>query len=121
MQLVEIIEREKFISWLEDEMAARNWRPADLARAADIYPSTLANVLNGLRNPGPDLLVALARGLNVPPEFVFRQAGLLPAEPGPEEDMSFQQIRAIMQDMTAEERREIVDYALFRLRRNKEG
>lgn len=33
MQLVEMLEREQFIAWLEDEMAARNWRPADLARA----------------------------------------------------------------------------------------
>ena len=111
---------EGFSVWLEKELAARRWRPADLARAAGLSNATVTRVLNGDRKAGADVALAIARGLNVSADLVFRRAGLLPSQSGPERDPAFQEIVEIMRGMTEEERREIVDYALFRFRRTRE-
>lgn len=106
-----------FTRWLEEELNARNWRPADLARAADLPQPTVGNILNGNREIGAKVAVAVAQALDIPADLVFRKAGLLPDAPGPERDPSFQEIIEIMRNMTEDERREIVAYALFRYRR----
>ena len=112
---------EGFVEWLETELAARNWRPADLARVANISTGALSSVLTGTRNVGTDMAKAIAVGLDVPADLVFRRAGLLPPQPGPERDPTFQELAEILRNMTEEERREVRDYALWRFRRNNGG
>lgn len=112
---------EDFAAWLEGELAARNWRPADLARAADLPQATVGNVINGNREVGLKVALAIAGALGLPPDTVFRRAGLLPAQPGPERDPTFQEILEVMRSLSPDERREIVDYALFRYRRRNGG
>lgn len=109
-----------FVEWLDGELALRNWRPADLARAAGISTGSLSQIYTGARNPGPDIALAIARGFNLPADHVFRQAGLLPGSEGPDRDPSYQEILDIMRNMSVEERREIVEYALFRFQRKKQ-
>ena len=110
-----------FVEWLDGELAARNWRPADLARASNVSTGAISHIYSGARSIGPDVANAIARGLDVPADLVFRKAGLLPESPGPERDPSFQEITDIMRNMTEAERREIVAYALFRFRRTSNG
>jgi transcriptional regulator with XRE-family HTH domain len=112
---------ERFVEWLEGELAARNWRPADLARAANISTGALSSVLTGSRNVGVDMANAIALGLGLPPDLVFRRAGLLPPQPGPERDPTLQELIEIMRNLSPDERREVVDYALFRYRRRPNG
>jgi transcriptional regulator with XRE-family HTH domain len=114
-------EQQEFIDWLEREMAARNWRPFELANAAGVYQSTLGKILNGERKVGPELAVKLAKALDLPPESVFRKAGLLPRTPGInlDQDLTLQELLAITRQMTADERREVLEYALFRFRKQK--
>jgi transcriptional regulator with XRE-family HTH domain len=66
------------VEYLEDELVNRSWRPADLARAANLPDATISHVLNGSRRAGPEVCNALARALDEPPEKIFRLAGLLP-------------------------------------------
>jgi len=110
-----------FSHWLESELDARSWRPADLARAAGLPQATVGNILNGNRELGLKTAVALALALDVPADMVLRRAGLLPPQPGPERDPSFQEIAEIMRGMSPDERREVVDYALWRFRRRGKG
>jgi transcriptional regulator with XRE-family HTH domain len=72
---------ETLIEFLEAELVRRNWRPADLARAAGVPDATISHILNGSRRAGPEVCNALARALDEPPERVFRLAGLLPPLP----------------------------------------
>ena len=73
-----------FTNWLNKEMDSRGIKPADLAKTAKISQATLSMILSGQRGLGPDVGLNLAIGLNLPPEVIFRKAGLLPSLP-PEE------------------------------------
>jgi transcriptional regulator with XRE-family HTH domain len=76
-----ILTVDNLINWLEDQLNKRGWRPADLARTANIPDATLSNILNQNRKAGPDVCNAIAKALNEPPEKIFRLAGLLPYLP----------------------------------------
>lgn len=67
-----------FTNWLEEELQKREWKPAYLAHKAGISRGALSNILSGLRRPGHEVLNAIAQALSIPPEIVFRQAGILP-------------------------------------------
>lgn len=114
-----LVEEIDFSVWLEDQLVSRGWRPIDLANAAGLPNATVTRILNGDRRAGPDAANAIAKGLNLPAEMIFRAAGLLPPEPTQEENLTFQQVLSIMRQMSPDERQEILDYALFRLRRKE--
>ena len=72
--------RMEFITWLIDQMDRHGWNNSELARRAGIGPSGISMIINEQRAPGVDFCRAIARALGLPPETVFRQAGLLPPD-----------------------------------------
>jgi transcriptional regulator with XRE-family HTH domain len=70
-----------FAKWLEKVLEMEGWTRADLARQAHVSPSSLSMIVNGQRNPGEELCSSIARALNIPPEIVFEEAGLLQYSP----------------------------------------
>jgi transcriptional regulator with XRE-family HTH domain len=69
---------EDFPRWLNDQLKAEGLRPVDLAKVCQIDNGVISRLLSGERRPTPETLSAIARGLRLPPEYVFRVAGLLP-------------------------------------------
>lgn len=68
-----------FADWLIQEMNKRGWSQADLANAAGLNRQVISTYVNRQRSkPDSEVLTALARALRLPPEIVFRRAGLLP-------------------------------------------
>jgi transcriptional regulator with XRE-family HTH domain len=67
-----------FGKWLENQLEERGFTQSELARRARLTQSSISLVISGARQPGPDLVSAVARGLKLPPEQVYRAAGLLP-------------------------------------------
>ena len=67
-----------FAQWLELKLYEYEMTQSQLARAAGVTRAAINGVLSGKRGPGPDLCNAIARALKLPPEIVFREAGLLP-------------------------------------------
>lgn len=67
-----------FGTWLLDELKERNMIQAELARACKITTAQMSRIISGTRNPGKDTIVKIAKALKIPPEVVFRAAGLLP-------------------------------------------
>jgi len=67
-----------FVTWLSNELNTRSWSMSELARRAGITHGAISHVLSESRNPGPDFCKAIARAFGIPPEQVFRLAGLLP-------------------------------------------
>ncbi|HEX2951375.1 MAG TPA: helix-turn-helix transcriptional regulator [Armatimonadota bacterium] len=69
---------DEFANWLQDQLTQRGWDQAELARRGNISPAQVTRIMSGERRAGPDACRAIARALQLPPEEVFRQAGLLP-------------------------------------------
>lgn len=67
-----------FSEWLQSEMDKRGWSQSDLARSADLNRAVINKLLNGKSHPQPTTLEAISRALKIPPETIYRAAGLLP-------------------------------------------
>lgn len=83
-----IVPQSKLVEWIEDQLRQRDWRPADLARAAGVRDSTISRVLNGNAKAGPELCNAIAIALGEDPIDIFRIAGLLPPSAGRVDELS---------------------------------
>lgn len=76
----------EFPSWLQHELAKREMDQSELARRAKQagYPiarNTISRIISGDRDAGPDACIAIAYGLGLPREEVFRARGWLLREP----------------------------------------
>ena len=111
-------ERATFSAWVHAEIDKRGWRASDLARAANVSKGTISDILNERRRPGLDVCVAIARALKYPPEDVLRIAGLLPPDRDLG-DLSIRQLVEVAGELTEEERAELLEIALLKLRRRE--
>lgn len=69
---------ESFGEWLQGQMDERGWSRAVLAKKAGITTGAISHIMNETRNPGVEVCFSVAVALDIPPEIVFRRAGLLP-------------------------------------------
>lgn len=69
-----------FSDWLQEVMDEKGWNQSELARYMGVSRQAVSDVLNQKRNPGGDFARKLAWALHIPPEDVFRMAGILPAQ-----------------------------------------
>jgi transcriptional regulator with XRE-family HTH domain len=67
--------------WLRQEAEERGWSFREMARRGGLSSGAISNVMTGNAPAGWDLCVGIARALEIPPEGVFRKAGLLPSLP----------------------------------------
>jgi transcriptional regulator with XRE-family HTH domain len=68
----------EFNQWLQAKLVERGWKATDLARKASLGNSTITRILDGTRNPGKDVCIAIAEVFEEEPDYVFRLAGILP-------------------------------------------
>lgn len=87
--------------------------PAGLARKAGIDKGIISRTLNRERKPSPESLEAIARALKLPPEAVFRAAGLLP--PKAETDPLIEEGTHILQQLEGEDKEDAIRYLRMRL------
>lgn len=111
---------ETFGDWLAKEVRDRNWNLSDLARAAGLRASTLSRVMSETSKAGPSVCRAVAKALKLPEETVFRQAGLLSPLPAAESDQTLPELLEVARQLPPDERRELLDYATWRYRRQLE-
>jgi transcriptional regulator with XRE-family HTH domain len=74
-----------FSDWLTSQMLERKMSPAELSRLIKKDQSVVSRILNSERSPANETLEAIARALRLPPETVYRAAGLLPSQPEADE------------------------------------
>lgn len=67
----------QFGEWLDHEISRRGWSQSELARRGGVSASAVQQVVTGITRPGPRVCQAVARAFEMPPEEVFRLAGLL--------------------------------------------
>jgi transcriptional regulator with XRE-family HTH domain len=104
--------------WILKEAEERGWSLREVARRADLSQSGLSHVINGDRNPGPELCLGLAKAFNYPPESVFRKAGLLPPEPS--ETGRLRRLLWMINQLSPERRQLLEEYLTFLLQQDEE-
>jgi transcriptional regulator with XRE-family HTH domain len=90
----------ELVSWLAEQLDGRGWSYSELARRADLTGAAISVVMREKQNAGPTFCRRVAEALGVPPEKVFRLAGLLPDEP--EQDEVVEELLFHFQRMTPE-------------------
>jgi transcriptional regulator with XRE-family HTH domain len=88
-------------TWLNIETETRGWSLRELARRVGVSHTTIINIANQQRRPSADLCRRIALALHVPPEEVFRKAGLLPQLP--KQDKATRELNDILPLLTDEE------------------
>jgi len=69
---------DKLIEWLIKEIEQRGWSQRELARRANLAPTTVSEVIAGRTRPGLEFCKGIGKALDVPAADVLRLAGLLP-------------------------------------------
>lgn len=67
-----------FGTWLAEELTRRRWEQSELRRYGGLTSGQVSRIISGERKAGPHACVIIARAMGLPPEEVFRRAGLLP-------------------------------------------
>lgn len=108
-----------FADWLVQEMNKRGWSQADLANAAGLNRQVISTYVNRQRSkPDSEVLTALARALRLPPEVVFRHAGLLP--PVSPDTEYREELLYLFSELPPDEQEEIIELLRFKKERKKE-
>ncbi len=69
---------DNFGDWLDKQLKLLDLSQADLSRTTGITTAHMSRLISGQRKPGNDAILSIARALKIPPEDVFRAAGILP-------------------------------------------
>lgn len=69
---------DNFGEWLIETLRDKKISQSELSKISGLSRGTLSNIISGARGRGHESLTAIAKALRIPPEQVFRHAGLLP-------------------------------------------
>lgn len=70
-----------FRDWLLQTLEEQGISQSELARRAGVSRAAISDIISGRRGIGKDAATSIARALKIPPETVFRVAGILPPDP----------------------------------------
>lgn len=108
-----------FVEWIDSELEAREWTRADLARKAGITESSLSLIYSGGRSPGKKTCDGIAKAFRLPPDQVYRIAGILPMKPNNDETVT--EIVHIYHLLNEDNKDDLLDYAKNRLSKQERG
>lgn len=94
---------------MNEEIKKRDWSYSELARRMGVVPSNVSMVLNGHLKPTWDFCAAVSRAINLPPEEIFRRAGLLPSLPGQKTDTHIQELLEMAKGLSEDDRRMVLE------------
>lgn len=106
-----------FSTWLLRELNLRGWTQAELARRAGVSRTAISDVISEKHSAGFDLCVAIANAMNLPPETVFRAAGLLP--PVAEDTEYQEEVLYLLSQLPPDEQRRYLELLRFEVERQK--
>ena len=106
--------REKFSDWLEAQLHRLGWSQADFSRESGLHRAIISKIILGSSKPTPETLAAIAHGLGLPAEQVFRAAGLLP--PVNLENEILEQIVYVISPLPTNEQTGVLEFAKMRAR-----
>lgn len=111
--MLAMVDKLKFPQWLENSLKEKEMSQSELARQAGVTRAAINGILSGARGPGTDLCLGIARAFNLPPETVYRKAGLLP--PVPKEIEKKNELSYIVSQLSPQEVDDLILYTRLRL------
>jgi transcriptional regulator with XRE-family HTH domain len=111
------METKIFSDWLNAELIRRDMSQADLARDSGLTTAAISRFMSGSRNASAEACSAIAKALNLPPEVVFREAGLLPPER--EAVNGLAEMREVYSLLPESDRLELLEIARMKLERQE--
>ena len=112
------MDSELFGKWLIQQMNIKGWNMTDLASRAGVSKQVISKYINNPPDkPDNEVLSGIARAFRLPPETVFRAAGLLPPEP--EYVPLLDEWTAVFYELTPDEQQELIDIARMKVDRRK--
>jgi len=112
------MKKRSFSHWLQGEINKRGLTQADLARKSGISKAYISRIFSENREPSAGTLKAFATALNLPPETVYRAAGLLPAET--EKKIIFEELLFSFSHLNEDQQKQLLQYAKFMSTSEKE-
>lgn len=108
----------EFTSWLKGKLQAQGMSGSELARRAHVSSGLVSMVLTEAQAPSYEFCAKISKPLGTSPIEVMRQAGLLAVG---NETPTVRELIALLSEMSAEEQREILEFALFRREKRRGG
>jgi transcriptional regulator with XRE-family HTH domain len=98
-----------FSDWLIAQMKVRDWSQSDLARASGLTRQAIGRYLaEKTKTPDEFALQKIAHAFELPPETVYRAAGILPSKPADDEEI--EEIMYEVRHMNKADRPELLAY-----------
>lgn len=107
----------RFSKWLKAELAARNMTQADLSRATGKWSSVINKLLRVGGTPDPPTVNAIADGLLIDREEIYRALGYLP--PLPRERAQLERVKFKFSRLSPENQSRFERYLDFELAEQK--
>jgi transcriptional regulator with XRE-family HTH domain len=104
-----------FNEWMLQRLQELTWSQADLARASGLTRGAVSNYING-RIPDEAALRKIAKAFKLPPETVFRAAGILPTL---QTDAIIDEIAHLARQLPPDDVQDLIDLARSKIKRHE--
>lgn len=103
-----------FGEWLKQERERKKLTQSELGVKSSLHRSVINKIESSLSSPTPETLKALAHGLDMTPEQIYRVAGHLP--PVPLHTEQTETLLHLFNQLTTRDKEDVIEYLRFRLR-----
>jgi transcriptional regulator with XRE-family HTH domain len=110
---VKMLSMETLNEYLLARLKERGWSQNELAKRAGISHGTISNILSGNKGAGETSLKAIASAFHIPPEEIFRVAGILPQVP--ESTQQKEQLLHLFSLLPEKEKADLLKYIQIKL------
>lgn len=105
--------------WLADELNKRGWSQRELSRQANISSAQISRVMSG-EEPGQLFYIAVSKALGYTPASMER-LNADGTSPTAYVEMTFEELHEVVQQLSPEDRAEVLEYAFYRLWKGRRG
>jgi len=102
-----------FGEWLNEELKKRGLSQYAFGKMIDVTPTHINHLINGRRKPSAEMLEAIAKGLKLPQEEVYRKAGILPQVPPKSEQK--ERLNYLFDQFSEKEKEDLLTYMRIKL------